>query len=451
MRRRTLLAVGSVLFGAAILLLIRIGFVTVDMKNRQQASLEITQFMEEAGQQQPWKNEASYQLLEEEIPLTKSQDKQAKAIFTTPEGIEIKSYSKYWTEEKLRQLYQELLKNKHGSEIEYLSEIIVHSGAEDKSVIGMQEEMDGTTEMQFHLSALPQQFSIYFSATLSTIHLYNGDTRRTVESMARTLSHEYGHHFTNYYMFKKMSGSEIEQSEYVKIRGLKNNMLRCEIVDTQDYMDYHQWYVFEIAAEDYVMLMGSPTVFQQYDFKDVRERLEYELEHDKQDDTLDMIDLAFNAGPQENMAIPLADEVEGLNEYFYSMLDEQAPQIDKEEKKTISIQIDKVEDKHHLVDGTATYTSYKINFNRPYTGKDVTYTLVAYDQNDNLLMPIKTMKASETEPAIIGNVAQEKDNYVYSLNDQLAEGTRRFRVLVMFGDDHIISSEPFDYTFGEES
>ena len=87
MRRRTLLAVGSVLFGAAILLLIRIGFVTVDMKNRQQASLEITQFMEEAGQQQPWKNEASYQLLEEEIPLTKSQDKQAKAIFTTPEAV----------------------------------------------------------------------------------------------------------------------------------------------------------------------------------------------------------------------------------------------------------------------------------------------------------------------------------------------------------------------------
>nr|MDA8211283.1 hypothetical protein [Clostridia bacterium] len=46
------------------------------------------------------------------------------AAYTGPKGITIKSYSRQWDrEEKLKGLYEELLSNFHGEEMDYLSTI----------------------------------------------------------------------------------------------------------------------------------------------------------------------------------------------------------------------------------------------------------------------------------------------------------------------------------------
>lgn len=137
--------------------------------------------------------------------------------------------------------------------------------------------------------------------------------------MAKTLSHEYGHHFVSYYMFDDLMDADADVETYIRIRGLPEDKVlnRSDNADDAQYLDMHYWYVGEIAAEDYVLLMGSPATRQVVDCYDV-----WDLLYGAVQPEASLANGAMNLFPQENLMIPLASDVDGLKEYFYSFIDE---------------------------------------------------------------------------------------------------------------------------------
>ncbi|MFO7173487.1 MAG: S-layer homology domain-containing protein, partial [Bacillota bacterium] len=118
----------------------------------------------------------------------------------------------------------------------------------------------------------------------------------------RTLSHEYGHHFTSYWLLKHegLLFRDWRKTEWARIRGLSNF--------PQVGSGYHSWEPQEIAAEDYIQLFGSPLA---------REALVRNVP---------MGDGRYiPAEIQENAAIPLAWDTPGLYEYWRKALGPAAP------------------------------------------------------------------------------------------------------------------------------
>jgi hypothetical protein len=92
----------------------------------------------------------------------------------------------------LELLYDELLMNKHGKEIEYLTGVYVYP-QEDENVSALHVLDKETVGLTLRFPALPSSFGIDFEMNTSVIALYGGDKKITIESMAHSLSHEYGH------------------------------------------------------------------------------------------------------------------------------------------------------------------------------------------------------------------------------------------------------------------
>jgi len=161
------------------------------------------------------------------------------AKYISPEGISLLSYTDTWDEEKLKQLYDELIKNKHGEEIYHLQEIRVYGG---------------------HLQSAPLTRGQYHTLT-STITLYYGDVYTEPSTLKSTLSHEYGHHFTYHYLKEQ----HLPFSKWAKIRGLQTDSVRWDA-----FWNYtsgnHKWYPQEISADDYKLLYGAT---HQIDIDDV--------------------------------------------------------------------------------------------------------------------------------------------------------------------------------------
>jgi hypothetical protein len=152
-------------------------------------------------------------------------------VYTSPEGIQFQSYSELWNEQKLKELYETLLKCDHGEELLSLKQVILYP---DKST-GKSGSRVGN-----------------YSVETKTIKLYEVDTTPA----ARTLIHEYGHHFTYYWLQKKEGlnpGQLTESSSWAKVRQLGGFPIRWS-GSTLPYV--HKWDPGEIMAEDYVLLFG---------------------------------------------------------------------------------------------------------------------------------------------------------------------------------------------------
>lgn len=151
------------------------------------------------------------------------------AIYQSPEGILFKSFSTKWNQEKLIDLYYELLKNKHGSEIKLLRNVEVNGSSLDNSL------SKGSYD--------------YLN---KTIKLYQGDTYHEPSQYQETLSHEYGHHFAYHYF----PSHHFPLSQWQKIREI--NILEYRWDAFWNYQDkYHAIYPQEVFADDYVLLYGA--------------------------------------------------------------------------------------------------------------------------------------------------------------------------------------------------
>lgn len=368
----------------------------------------------------------------------KEEEKDVLASYTSPEGIEFLSMSEKWDQENLEKLYQELLKNKHGEELYSLSSVFVYP-QEDDFAAATHQNVSQIHPFYLDFPALPRGFQFLFERTEGVITLYNGDRNVTPESMASSLSHEYGHHFTFYHMFSSWDNEEqLLQSEYAKLRNLPSGQLLTDQSDAAFYSENHHWYLIEIAAEDYVTLMGSPNSRDIGEFHDVKEY----LGGDGQESGA----MLRNAMPQENMMIPLASDVEGLAEYFYSFTDSEMPQIPSKQDFHLSVQ--RNAEGYDLVTGYEEFVSYQLIWDKVY-GEDAVYTLISYQEENykGSFYPIKTVEAGENSQAWIGCVAEENGGVVSYTDDGLAAGTRTFMVTAILPDGTIAVSEPLNYTF----
>ena len=339
-------------------------------------------------------------------PQTSETEASAAASFRSPEDILFVSHSVSWDEEKLRALYEELLLNRHGEELKSLSRVTVY---------GEENEL----------------FEGEYDFNIGQIRLFGGDTRTTVEDMASVLSHEYGHHYTFSYMLPG-SGSEPDlQSEYARLRALTKEDVLFDRSDPEFYSANHRNYLCEIAAEDYVVLMGSPNAMGLIgDYADVRDNSEGKYDDRK----------AFrSAAPQENMFLPFAANVPGLADYFYSFLGESAP--DYPDASGLELEfIRRAEGRKPNQN-----VSYKITWNK-VLGEDAVYTLVCLDPEQEILDPVKTIRPGEKAEAEIGTVLVWGTSPMY-YQDGRDKGNKRFFVVVILPDGRAAVSEPVDRRF----
>jgi len=360
--------------------------------------------------------------------------------FETPEGFTMISHSAAWNTQMLIDLYEELMLNQHGAEIHFLHEVIVFADKDERALASytIGSDLDRFTIL---FSALPSDFGVNFGRSFGTIHLYGGDTVTTIEGMAGSLSHEYGHLFTFYHMFNDaiMAGESLANTEFARLRDatMHNLIVRSDRGD--DYWEQRFRYLIEIAAEDFVQLMGSPTTRQVVDFVDVRQRLN---SAEIPETTLG----ARNAFPQENLMIPLANDVPGLREYFFSYINREPPQP-IERRQEITLEITQRARTFNLVTGERTFIFYEITWNAPYDG--AIYTLITYDPENytGWATPIRTIRPGITPTAIIGEYVMERGEQVLSMNDNLAEGTRVFMVIALLPDGTFFTSEKLTFTF----
>ncbi|MGQ4668420.1 hypothetical protein ACUIJN_21835 [Metabacillus halosaccharovorans] len=164
-------------------------------------------------------------------------DDKTFASFQSPEGIDFTSYTPSWDEDKLKDLYKELLLNKHGQEISELNEVRI---------------LDGT-----HSSTNTK--GSYHSLT-KTIVLYQGNQYETPVDYRETLSHEYGHHFAYHYF----PSHHLPFSEWQRIRGIDVADMRWDAFWNYDER-YHAFYPQEILADDYVLLYGATSEVESED------------------------------------------------------------------------------------------------------------------------------------------------------------------------------------------
>lgn len=397
-------------------------------------SVEAVSAFAEAEHDETFRNDSAYEMFEQEKTEKEESDEDILASYSSPEGILFKSYSKEWGEEKLLALYEELLKNKHGEEINSLIEVNVFA-QEDYYALAYHQSDTEMGKLTVRFPAIPRSFKVEYARNIGIIALYGGDKNTTVESMARSLSHEYGHHYTKYYM---LNGEEdLSESEYVKKRGLDDERVRYIRDSSSDYIDAHQWYLAEIAAEDYIALMGSPTVNRQVEILDVYQQLVNSTEQD-----YSKVFEGKNTYPQENLFLPYSGDIPGLAEYFYSFLGEEPASFTR---KPIGISVRDNSSSYNVVTGLFTAVNYEITWDMPY--EDALYTLLLLD-SDEYLYPIKTVRSGNRGSAYIGMVAIDDGTYITTLDDRCAEGKKTFLVSVMLPDGRITLSDPLEYDFG---
>lgn len=326
------------------------------------------------------------------------------AVYTSPEGIHFTSESPTWnSEEKMRQLYDELLKNTHGEELKYLAEVEVHDGYPKGNGVAGEYQSKSAVDLLGRQKMLP-----------GSIDLYGGSERTTIESVAKTLSHEYGHHVTHYYSIKQDGFSITDknrwpQSTYAKIRGLSHD---SRVNQSQK----HRWQLPEIAAEDYVQLFGSPTAKREHIFPSRYEQLQKKREIGPLRWDASM----YNVAPQENTELPLASKVPNLYDWYAKNLGVKAQssipgepalkikQVVKEGQSGYQIQLE-----------------WTPGSNSP---ADMFYTLLTYGDNDSLPEPVVTRKGGEPLEGTYGTLVVQTPTSIVTYKDPNAKGIRHFRV-----------------------
>ena len=381
---------------------------------------------------EPWTNAAA-----EEALAFRPADREQEGLYeyVSPEEIRFISHSETWDEAGLRALYEELLRNRHGEELNTLERIVVYA-EEDEFAAATHRNTTWTVPVSLHFPLVGEDpiFSFYVSG--GQINLYGGDRKTTTDAMAAELAHEYGHHYTLTYLLPGGGSAMDLYRTYAQLRGLNSENTYTRISDEQFYYDNHMHYLVEIAAEDYLVLMGSPNAMSEIgDYTDIRAYANGE-EGD--------LYLRRNATPQENMFLPFAANVPGLADYFYSFLDEPAPEYPK--TGDMGLQFDRRAKSYNLTTGYRTFVSYKLTWNKTL-GEDAVYTLLCLDPESERIHPVVTVYPGEAAEAELGEITVSSADYVTWYTDSLAEGTKQFLVVVTLPDGRVAVSDPMEKTF----
>jgi hypothetical protein len=359
------------------------------------------------------------------------------SVYHTPLGFSIVSYSSDWTGQKLVEIYNELLRNGHGDEIGYLSEIALYSGKADYSEMmdaaGDRSNADIDSDIYVDIPALiPAKLRYDSDPLVSDIRLYYMDQYDDAADIAKTLAHEYGHHYTIYY-FMQDDGA-VRSSEYYELRGFKDYDHEIFYHDNSSYYENHMWDVYEIAAEDYVQLLGSPSARLTNTFMDNRDAVDAGVEPG-----YTLRSEYINVFPQENIFIPLADEIPGLRDYIYSFIGKENEYGAAPETFDFNLQI-----KGKSYYG---YRYYNITWTMPDSNPEALYTLVCYDSSGELYIVVRTVNGGEEAIARVGKIVKKKGNWLRGWDDGVPKEDRIFKLYLLLPDGRMVASEPFYMDF----
>lgn len=347
--------------------------------------------------------------------------------YKTDLGFTINSYSENWTGNKLIEVYEEFKKNTYGKEIKYLKEINLYSG----NPKGGKEE--GVYNASYKQLEILGKVKILFSKN-NSIDLYNLKDKDTVDDIAKTLSHEYGHHFTLYYLIQH-EDKTFEQWKDTQMYQ-KRKLSPYEDV-TNSYKNGHEWSVIEICAEDYVQLYGSPTAKKVFYFNDIEGRYGANTINNSTSYSYSI----FNLNPQENNHVPLALETLEIKQYW-----EEASGIPSKVKGTGKPALALVRVTNLGYDKM----QYKFQWSKSINQEKqeaLSYTLVATDLEGNEIIPIKTVKRGEKLEAVVGSIrVTEKDNILF-YTDSFIDSEKIFKVYAISTSGGIVSSESLKINF----
>lgn len=366
--------------------------------------------------------------------------------YVTPLGFPIISHSEIWKGSKLKEIYEELIKNEHGDEIYKISSVMIFPGAPESG--GNELAIAGTHVTEFvqypvffHLpGVLPASMEYKIFTRKSIINLYNMDNYDSVIKAARTISHEYGHHFTMYHFMQNDTAAR--ESEYYRLREIDSFGRDVFFEKDEDYYANHMWSIYELAAEDYVQLLGSPNAKQTREYMDI-----YDMMYSNKEEYKASWNTAlYNIYPQENSRLSLADDVPGLRDYFYSFIG-----------KENTYKTQKAFDFKITMNKKSAYGGiyYEITWDKPTNDRDALYTLVCYDKDWNVFLPVRTIKGNQRAIARVGKVIRKIENEngttmkypEESKFTQITQEDRIFRLYVLWPDGRMQSSKPFNAHF----
>lgn len=347
--------------------------------------------------------------------------------YKTDLGFSINSYCQNWTGDRLEEVYKEFKMNTYGDEIKYLKEINLYSN----NPTGGKEE--GVYNASYNQLKILGSEKIVLSKN-NSIDLYNLEDKDTVEDFSKTLSHEYGHHFTLYYLidYESKTFEDWENTKMFKARKLAENKNV-----TNDYINGHQWSIIEICAEDYVQLYGSPTARKIHLFKDIEGRY-YSGKINKSASYSYSI---FNIHPQENNEIPLALELPSVKKYW-----EEASGIASIVKSTTKPNLALVDTLKLGYDKK----QYKFQWTKSvddHNEEAKYYTLVATNTEGNQIIPIKTVQQGEPLEAIVGSIRIVEENNIMFYTDSFVNTPQKLNVYAISSSGGIISSESLKVDF----
>lgn len=355
------------------------------------------------------------------------------------------STTKNWDEEKLEDLAEELYDNKHAEEINYLKKVVV-SGSSSGYAAGTHSHSIEAYAIPAEIYGfLPKDSEFNSHYKMSSIYLYGAGKETTAADLALVLSHEYGHHFTMYH-FELTNTEADKDTEYYKLRAAEyENQVILERDYFEDYLDLHKWYLAEIAAEDYVNLMGSTNAKRTVEFYDNMDKFYafFNLNFNRLWEISRDIIPSINGRPHENVNMKMPANVDGLIEYYYSFVDEEPPYSSPaEDIGTLNLQMK----------GYSGGNRHDFSWDQPYTDPDIVYTLIGYDMNDNIIIMVKTTRGDEKGDAGLGSYAFASAKYGWQMHDDKyykyhsffyeVGAEMKFRVSIVFPDGKILLSDP---------
>ncbi len=371
------------------------------------------------------------------LPVSeKTEYESAVDTYHTPMGFPIVSYSKNWSGDKLIEIFNELIANKHGKEMYSISQVMIYPGesslnAGNKDVAGTHVTQQKMFFVFFHLPGIvPDSLQYDIDSTQSTIELYNMDTFDAVSQVARTISHEYGHHYTMYYFMP--DDETAKTSDYYMLRDVEEFDHDVFYDIESEYYENHMWSLYELAAEDYVQLLGSPGAKQPREYLDIYDVLDNYSKH--KDYTAYADSSVSNVYPQENIYIPLADEVDGLKKYYLSFIGEKS-----EAQGLVEANFNLSMSTHERYG----YTYYEITWDKTTNDPDALYTIVCYSENGEIFLPVRTVRGDETPVARVGTAVKLSGITLTTLKNGVTDEDRYFKLYVTWPDGHMQSSEMF--------
>ncbi len=329
------------------------------------------------------------------------------ATYTGKNGVEIRSFSKKFSDTAaLKSVYDELLKNGIGEEISYLSNI---------DLIPDYPYGNGTGGIWYGMWT--NKTGSYKLAKGRFIEIYGCDTI-TFPELANVLSHEYGHHFTYYYINKHgdKEFSNSMKSPYYKIRNLNS----YKDIDNGS----HMWNPAEIAADDYLQLYGSPMGKKSFAFEDIRDQAASDKGR-----SYEYSSSMYNLCPQENYKLPLAWQVPGLYNYWSNISGVSAKNTTPPTAPLLALT--------NIDNGAFTLSwTESIDDNT----SDIEYTVIDFTDESALPTPVRTTTDSKGRDSIVGTFTTSYLGGSMTLSDSILSYKSTIRVYAKDKDGNVVSS-----------